>query len=180
MRKYDETTFNALLKEIKGSSKNLKSLIQDAAIQAYLAAFGKEDYSPASRLALLVRDDLSKAQFAQLRLWFETFGPFGWRKTEDEAFAALGGFKFRKSNSPDAPAFNPELAAKTNWYEVVLPPGDAEEDKSVNPQTFFRRLEKIISDAERALKEHTLSEPRKNEKEVKALLKALQEKRERS
>ncbi len=169
-KKLSDKVFSDLLKGISSHNKDLNERIQAAAWQGFLYAFGHNDYDKASKLMLILRDEISQRHFSQVRKWFEMFGPFGWRKTEDVNFAALGGFKFRKSSSENASVFNPEEASKTNWYDLKPEASEEEETtKAIEPVLFIKRIDKLVRDIDKALKEHLLVDEKKNAKEMQEL-----------
>ncbi len=169
----DEGIFNSLLKDIKVNNKNLKELIQDAAIQSILWAYVHKDYDKASKLALVVREDLSRSQFTQLKDWFLAFGPFAWRKTEDPNYESLGGFKFRKSNSKDANDFDLDGASKTLWYTLKNEESEETETKTLFPSAFMRRIDRLIGDIDKAIRQHLLDNPKVTEGQMQELLNGL-------
>jgi hypothetical protein len=173
-----EKQYSTLLNSVSTNSKKTREVIQQASEQALLYANFHDNYDRASALMLVVITDFSPRVANQLRVWFETFGPFGWRKTEDKNFP--DGMKFRKSNAKDAPAFDLQKAFDTPWYTIdgfTAEETQAMLERVLEPKDLYRRLKNVLRDAQHALHEETagskvfrLENPTEQAKEVTALI----------
>ena len=73
-----EPAFDKMLEKVSKANNSARELIQHAAIQAMLIAMDekRQNYDWATRLSNAVETSLSPYAKIQLRLWFETYGPF--------------------------------------------------------------------------------------------------------
>lgn len=108
----DKQFENAIIK-IRKTGKELRELVQTAAIQAMLAAFGNENYDRINTLFDCVAENMSSSDAKKLKIWFEKYAPLVLRKTDK-------GNRFRKDTSDSANAFDFVSAHENPWYEVEL------------------------------------------------------------
>ncbi len=143
-----EKEFDGMLSKISKSGKVMQSLVHDAAVQAYLQALEHDNYTPATKLMIVVQENLSAFTGVQLRQWFQKNGPFRWVKTEDKTIP--GGFKFRKSNSENATVFNTARALREPWF---VNSADEKEriNRSFNADSAVDRIERVIRDLKKVV-----------------------------
>ena len=152
--------FDRTLKIIKSSGLRFRESVQDAAMYALLKAMVQDNFDPANRLMLAVIESTSARNQAQLQLWFQTFGPFAWRKTDDMRYP--DGKKFRKDTSESANPFDADSAFNKPWYTVEGT--TAEEDAAVLKKLFgsdtaIDKAKKIIKDITKNLEKGTMANP---------------------
>jgi hypothetical protein len=149
-----DKAFDTLLNSVASSGEKTRALIQEAAMQSLLYAFFHDNYDRASRLMLVVNESLNARSASQVRLWFQTFGPFAWRKTEDKNYP--DGFKFRKSGSDKAQAFDLEQAIATPWWNLGGLTSDEEREiieRYMSTADILGRIKRVLTDAKKALTE---------------------------
>jgi hypothetical protein len=152
--------FDQMLKAIRSTGTKFRDMVHQAAMQALLRAQFQDNYDYANRLMLAVVESTSKRNQSQLQIWFETYGSFAWRKTEDKNFP--DGRKFRKDTSDTAVAFNTEGAFSNPWYTIEGT--TTEEDiatlrKIFGSDTALDKAKSIVKAITKNIEKQTLGNP---------------------
>lgn len=139
------------LAPIARTSKKLRELVQDAAIQAMLQAFGHENYDFMNKLFTVVEDNMSKSNAKQLRVFFEKYAPVVMRKTDE-------GYRLRKDTKDNANEFDFVQAFENPWFTI-----DLKTDDEIQAMFSFAKLnsaiEALIKKAEKAIEGESVENP---------------------
>lgn len=159
---------NGLIKSISASGAKLVENIQIAAIQALLYAQFKDNFEPASQLMLVCLHDIPEENGFKLRRWFEQFGPFAWRQTEDKNYPE--GYKFRKSKSENANPFDPVTASNTPWQTFGDNPEGTASQRLFSVDSFITRMKRLVKDMEKTLEDDSKLDSTKPEEDKASIL----------